>query len=90
MSVMNDEERTVFKLINNSICDCLRMECHRRCPSDKGYCAQCEFCDVQHILNVVSAEGKYAAEKMGLYRAVFWLINNAHPYLEDWKQRRVV
>ena len=81
MGMMRDAEEDAYKQLHKAVTDCLVLECHKRCPSGDGWQPKCKFCDVQHILDVCSSKFHVAADSMGLYPALCWLINNEHPYL---------
>jgi len=83
MGLMSTEEETARKNLCDAVTDCLVLECHKRCPENDGWQPKCKFCDVQHILNVATSKFRVAADSMGLYPALCWLINREHPYLGD-------
>ena len=84
MGMMRDEEADACKLLCAAVADCLVLECHKRCPEGRSWQPKCKYCDVQHILEVCSSKFRVAADSMGLYPALNWLINNEHPYLGDY------
>lgn len=80
MDVRSEEERDAYRAFVKGVNEVLLCECHRRCPNNNGHEPRCEYCDVQHILNLVSSCGKIKSERMGSYMALKWLINNPHQY----------
>lgn len=84
MGMMQAAEEDACKDLRKAITNCLILECRKRCPDGGGWQLKCKFCDVQHVLDVCSSKFKVAANSMGLYPALSWLINHEHPYLGDW------
>lgn len=80
--IRSEEERKAYNAFVTSADAILLCECRSRCPNNHGYEPRCEYCDVKHIQDLVSSCAKIKSERMGSYRALLWLINNPHQYLE--------